>query len=83
MPKLFAIKQETTVEDYIERFKAMAAPLPQLSDEVLEGVFLNGLKSVIRAEVLAMEPDGLDQIMRKAQLVEDIDLVSKEMEGRS
>lgn len=64
-------------EDYIERFEAMAAPLPQLSDEVLKVVFLNGLKPVVRAEVLAIEPDGLDQIMRKAQLVEDIDLAAQ------
>lgn len=54
----------------------MVVPLTQLSDEVLEGAFLNGLRLVIQAEVLVMEPDGLNEIVRKAQLVKDIDLAA-------
>lgn len=55
------------VAEYQETFEALSAPLPQLPDEVLEKAFLNGLDPVIRAEVLATEPKGLDQIMRRAQ----------------
>lgn len=57
---VLAIKQETTMVKYRQQFEALSAPLPQISEEVLESTFLNGLDSVIRAEVLAMEPLGLD-----------------------
>lgn len=58
--------------EYQEAFEALSAPLPQLSDEVLECAFLNGLDPVVRAEVLAIEPKDLDEIMRRTQLIEDI-----------
>lgn len=38
---------------------------------------MNGLDSVVRAE-WAMEPNGLDEIMRRAQLVEDISVATLE-----
>ncbi|XP_022148929.1 uncharacterized protein LOC111017476 [Momordica charantia] len=70
--RLLAIKQEGSVAEYQEAFEALSAPLPQLSDEVLECTFLNGLDLVVRSKVLATEPQGLEQIMHRAQLVEDI-----------
>lgn len=50
----------------------MSTTLPQLLDEVLESAFLNGLDPILRAEVLTTEPNGLDQIMKRAQLIEDV-----------
>lgn len=54
-----------------ERFKALSAPLPHLTNEVLESTFLNGLDHEVRAEVICYEPKGRGQIMRAAQKVED------------
>lgn len=65
------IKQEASVAEYIETFETLSTPLPHLSDEVLECAFLNGLDLVVRVEVLATEPTGLEQ-MKRAQLIEDI-----------
>lgn len=56
--KLLSIKQEGRVAEYQQNFEA--TPLPQLSEEALESAFLNGLDSFVRAEVLVMEPQGLE-----------------------
>lgn len=39
------------VSEYRQKFKELLAPLPYLSDEVLEGTFSNGLNPMIRAEM--------------------------------
>lgn len=72
--KFLAIKQEGTVEEYIEAFETTAAPLPHLTEEILENAFINGLDPVISTEVLCWELVGLEKLMRKAQLVEDREL---------
>lgn len=50
-------------------------PLPHLTDEVLENMFLNGLDLKVKAEVVCYEPKGLGQIIRATQKVEDKNLV--------
>lgn len=57
---LLAIKQETTTAEYRQQFEALLVLLSQILEEVLESAFLNGLYSVIRAEVLALVFIGLD-----------------------
>ncbi|XP_022131713.1 uncharacterized protein LOC111004816 [Momordica charantia] len=73
-----AIKQEGSVEEYQEAFEALSATQPHLVEEVLESDYLNGLNPILRAEVLASKPTGLDQIMRRAQLIEDQATTSQE-----
>lgn len=63
------------MSEYRERFEALSASLPHLTDEELESTFLNGLDPGVRAEVVCYEPKGLGQIMRAAQKVEDKNLV--------
>ena len=40
-------------------------------EAVLEGHFINGLKSEIRAEIKVLRPLGLENIMEMAQRIED------------
>ncbi|XP_022881659.1 uncharacterized protein LOC111398794 [Olea europaea var. sylvestris] len=49
----------------------MSAPLKNVNEETLEGVFINGLEEEVQAEVLMAKPVGLSQIMDMAQRVED------------
>lgn len=51
------------------------APLPQLSDQVLEETFMNGPTPWIKVEVECWEPVGLASMMRIAQLVENGELM--------
>lgn len=54
-----------------EDFEELVALLPHLTDEILENTFMNGLDPVIQSEVRCMKPVGLEDMMDKAQLVED------------
>ncbi|PON85521.1 hypothetical protein TorRG33x02_186700 [Trema orientale] len=47
----------------------VAAPM-NVTEEVLESAFLNSLKVEILAEVMVMEPSGLDNMMKVTQLAE-------------
>lgn len=49
----------------------MSAPLKNVSEDTLEGVFINGLDEEVQADVLMANPVGLSQIMDMAQRVED------------
>lgn len=53
------IKQESSVEEYINLFDKLVVPLPHLSDEILENTFMNGLVPWVRAEVECWESVGL------------------------
>lgn len=81
--QLLSIKQEGTFAKYCQTFEAWAVAVPQLSDKVLESAFLNGLDPVMRAEFRALEPKGLDQVVRKAQLIDDINTASLQAEGQN
>lgn len=69
-----AIKQNGTVAAFREKFEIMAAPLKNLNEKTLEGVFINGLEEELQAEVLMANPKELSQIMDVVQRVEDRNL---------
>lgn len=75
--RFLAIKQEGSVANYNKKFVMFSAPLPHLTEEVLENTYLNGLRLPIRAEVIGRRPVGLEDIMEQAQMVEDRDLAVK------
>ncbi|KAA0047599.1 ty3-gypsy retrotransposon protein [Cucumis melo var. makuwa] len=69
--RFLAIKQEGTVEEYLQRFEELSAPLPEIAEDVLEGTFTNGLDPIIRIEVFSMRALGLEDMMEAAQLAEE------------
>ncbi|EXB38291.1 hypothetical protein L484_013924 [Morus notabilis] len=69
--KFLSLRQETTVRDYRRQFEILAAPLTELSEQVLESTFVKGLKPEIRAEIRLMKPERLGRIMEVAQRVEE------------
>ena len=58
-------------KEYQSSFEVLASPLQNLPEQLLEGIFINGLKPKIRAEVSLLKPVGLGHIMETAQRVED------------
>lgn len=68
--RFLAIRQESTVEEYCDRFEEWSAPLPHLTEEVLENTFTNGLDPEIRTELFCLEPIGLENMTRVAQKIE-------------
>lgn len=69
--RFLAIKQEDTVVEYRKKFEVYSAPLPDMSETVLENTFLNGLKPEVKEAVVSRRPVGLEEITIEAQLIED------------
>lgn len=69
--RFLAIKQTGTVAEFREKFEIMSASLKNVSEDTLEGVFIDGLDEETQAEMLLANPIGLSQIMDMAQRVEN------------
>ncbi|XP_063944151.1 uncharacterized protein LOC135150826 isoform X1 [Daucus carota subsp. sativus] len=63
--------QSTTVKEYRRAFIEKAAPLDRVSEDVLMGHFINGLKDEIKAEVRVLSPLNLEQAMELAVRIEE------------
>ncbi|KOM32079.1 hypothetical protein LR48_Vigan01g163500 [Vigna angularis] len=67
---LIGLRQKGLVGEYIEQFEQYAGFLKGIQQDYLIGIFLNGLKEDIKAEVKLYEPKNLAELMMKAQMVE-------------
>jgi len=68
---LIGLSQNGTVDEYIEQFEMYAGFLKGIEQEYLVGIFLNGLKDDIKAEVKLYDLATLADLMLKAQMVEE------------
>ncbi|XP_031288075.1 uncharacterized protein LOC116146774 [Pistacia vera] len=68
---LVALKQNSTVTEYREDFESHTAPVKDLGKELLMGVFVNGLKEEIRAELRLLRPKSLEDLIEQAHRVEE------------
>ncbi|KAG5596542.1 hypothetical protein H5410_037774 [Solanum commersonii] len=78
---LIGLKQVSTVTVFREEFEKVSASMKEASDGMLSGVFLNGLKEEIRAEVMLLQAQTLREIMEMAQKVEDRNSVLQQVQG--
>lgn len=70
------------VAEYRRKFEVSAASLQDIPEEVLEGIFANGLKAEIRAKLRLLKPVGLTEIMDTAQRIKEKNLLlRREMNG--
>ena len=67
---LLALKQEETVEEYVEQFERFAGMLQNVGEEHLKDIFVNGLKEDIGAEIKLYEPPTLSIMVKKALMIE-------------
>ncbi|XP_047174278.1 uncharacterized protein LOC124841941 [Vigna umbellata] len=75
---LIGLRQSGLVEEYVEKFEQYAGFLKGIHQDYLVGIFLNGLKEEIKAEVKLYEPSTLPKLMMKAQMVEaKVRIISK------
>ncbi|XP_073225291.1 uncharacterized protein [Cicer arietinum] len=72
---LLSLKQNNSVEEYVELFEKYAGALREVNQDFVRGVFLNGLKEEIKAEVKLYELTNLSELIQKAILVEQKNLI--------
>ncbi|XP_040873690.1 uncharacterized protein [Glycine max] len=68
---LLSLKQTGSVEDYRELFELYVGPLKCTEPAYLKGIFMNGLKEVIRAKLKLHLVEGLTELMDYAQRVNE------------
>ena len=68
---LVSLKLEGTVEEYRKKFELYAGPLRGIKFEYLKGIFLNGLKEVVRAELKLHPVNSLPELMDYAQRIDE------------
>ena len=64
---LLSLKQTGSVEEYREKFELYAGPLKSAKPTCLRGIFLKGLKEIIRAELKLHPTQSLSDLMDYAQ----------------
>lgn len=69
--RFLALKQESIVVDYREKFEEYSAPLDNLDDDTLEGKFIDGLIEDIKVEMKISKPVVLNLKMEMVQKIED------------
>nr|GEX23662.1 ankyrin repeat-containing protein [Tanacetum cinerariifolium] len=60
-----------TARDYITMFETMAAQLPRLQEEVLEGIFIKGFKQELRTARRIQKPTILSETMKLALIIDE------------
>ncbi|XP_019418101.1 PREDICTED: uncharacterized protein LOC109328922 [Lupinus angustifolius] len=67
---LLSLKQTGAVEEYVEEFEKYIGAFKEMDQDFAKGIFLNGLKGDIQAEVRLLELSTLAEVVRKALMVE-------------
>ncbi|GKD06305.1 ankyrin repeat-containing protein, partial [Tanacetum coccineum] len=76
--QFLSIVQTGTLREYQSLFEKLAGQLTGMSEKVLYSTFIKGLKSKIRLGLQILQPTGLRDAMRLAQMIED-----NQVSGRS
>lgn len=66
-----ALEQESDVREYCWKLIEFSAPLDYIPEEVAIGIFLNGLKYEIRAEIRVLKPTHLGRTMELDQKLKE------------
>nr|GEV90474.1 ankyrin repeat-containing protein [Tanacetum cinerariifolium] len=65
------IKQDGTAREYVTLFETLAAQLEGISENILEGTFIKGLKQDLRHSVRVLQPKGLSQTIELALMIDE------------
>lgn len=71
LSQMLRLRQTGTVEEYREQFEELSAEVPHVPNDVLEEIFLHGMKRSLREHVVRLRPTGMDEIVEMAQIIEE------------
>ena len=68
---LLRVKQLGSMMDYIEQFECVAGPLKDVDRGIMRGIFVNGLRPELQAEIKSLDLDSLAEIKERALMLEE------------
>lgn len=71
LSQMLRLRQSGTISEYREAFEELSAEVPHVPDDVLEEVFLHGMKRTLREQVVRLRPVGMDEIVEMARIIEE------------
>lgn len=69
--QMLKLKQTGCVDEYREQFEELSAEGPHVTNDVLEDMFLNGLRKRLKEQVVRYLPMGMDDIVDMAKTIEE------------
>lgn len=63
LERLFALRQEGMVDDFVTDFEDLSSQVDNLEDDSLKSIFKNGLKPELKALVRMLKPKGLTELI--------------------
>ena len=71
LSQMLRLRQTGTVSEYREMFEELSAEVPHVPNDVLEEIFLHGMKRTLREQVVRLRPVGMDEIVDMAKIIID------------
>lgn len=70
LSQMLRLKQMGSISEYREQFEELSAEVPHVTNDVLEEIFLHGMKRSLREQVVRLRPVGMDEIVDMAKIIE-------------
>ena len=71
LSQMLRLRQTGTISEYREQFEELSAEVPHVPNDVLEEIFLHGMKRSLREQVVRLRPMGMDEIVDTAKIIEE------------
>ena len=68
---MLRLRQTGTISDYREQSEELSAEVPHVTYDVLEELFLHGIKRSLRQQVVRLRPVGMDEIVDMEKIIEE------------
>lgn len=69
--QMLRLRHTGTISEYRERFEELSAEVPHIPNDVLEEMFLHGMRRSMRERVVRYRPVGMDEIVYLAKMIEE------------
>lgn len=71
LSQMLQLRQTGSISEYRDQFEELSAEVPHVTDDVLEELFLHGMKRSLREQVVRLSPVGMDEIIDMAKIIEE------------
>lgn len=71
LSQMLRLRQTGSISEYREQFEELSAEVPHVTNDVLEEIFLHGMKRSLREQVVRLRPVGMDEIVDMAKIIEE------------